>query len=174
MWLTDLRKNAYLLAHYKEYYKGWRWRSGWGNIRRTKADSFHDLSQGTNLWRSADPHLLSEPCLLGFGGHLIVFLNDDSHVERYWAGVQSEANRLTLRKPSQAGCPVSSVPLCRIHSLGMEQVVFLVCLFFSLWASITQEMSEDVLMALSNGGRSQFECLLSILRKRNWYLRLGR
>lgn len=58
-----------------------------------------------------------------------MFLNDDSHVEGYWAEVNSEANRLTLRKPSQAGCPVSSVPLCRIHSLGMEQVVFLVCLF---------------------------------------------
>lgn len=46
--------------------------------------------------------------LLGFWGDLVMFLNDDSHIERNWARAHSDADRLTLRKPSKPGssmCP---------------------------------------------------------------------
>lgn len=74
-------------------------------VWRTNADRFHDLSQGTHLWGSADAHLLSEPWFLGFWGDLIMLLNDDSHLQRNWARVHSDADRLTLRKPSKPGSP---------------------------------------------------------------------
>lgn len=79
-----------------------------GVMYERQSDRFHDVSQGTSLWGSADVCLLSEPCLLGFWGDLVMFLNDDSHIERNWARVHSDADRLTLRKPSKPGsfmCP---------------------------------------------------------------------
>lgn len=71
-----------------------------GSITFPRAEVFGDLQVLT--------YLLSEPCLLGFWGDLVMFLNDDSHIERNRVRAHSDADRLTLRKPSKPGssmCP---------------------------------------------------------------------